>query len=158
MISVTVLHVGDFRESYFREAEEEYRKRLQRFCAYRTVCIPEERVAEETNPTLVAKALEKEAVRIRAALPKGCATVALCVEGKQLTSEAFAELLREKTASSLLCFVIGSSHGLDERFKRECDFRLSLSALTFPHRLARLLLAEQVYRGFTILSGGIYHK
>ncbi len=158
MISVTVLHVGDFRESYFREAEEEYRKRLQRFCAYRTVCIPEERVAEETNPTLVAKALEKEAVRIRAALPKGCATVALCVEGKQLTSEAFAELLREKTASSPLCFVIGSSHGLDERFKRECDFRLSLSALTFPHRLARLLLAEQVYRGFTILSGGIYHK
>ncbi len=158
MISVTVLHVGDFRESYFREAEEEYRKRLQRFCAYRTVCIPEERVAEETNPTLVAKALEKEAVRIRAALPKGCATVALCVEGKQLTSEGFAELLREKTASSPLCFVIGSSHGLDERFKRECDFRLSLSALTFPHRLARLLLAEQVYRGFTILSGGIYHK
>ena len=158
MISVTVLHVGDFRESYFREAEEEYRKRLQRFCAYRTVCIPEERVAEENNPTLVAKALEKEAVRIRAALPKGCATVALCVEGKQLTSEGFAKLLREKTASSPLCFVIGSSHGLDERFKRECDFRLSLSALTFPHRLARLLLAEQVYRGFTILSGGIYHK
>ncbi len=158
MISVTVLHVGDFRENYFREAEEEYRKRLQRFCAYRTVCIPEERVAEETNPALVAKALEKEAVRIRAALPKGCATVALCVEGKQLTSEGFAELLREKTASNPLCFVIGSSHGLDARFKRECDFRLSLSALTFPHRLARLLLAEQVYRGFTILSGGIYHK
>ncbi len=158
MISISVIHVGDFRESYFREAEEEYRKRLQRFCSYRTVCVPEERVAEETNPALVAKALEKEAIRIRAALPKGCAVVALCIEGKQLTSQEFAEFLREKTASSPLCFVVGSSHGLDERFKRACAMRLSLSSLTFPHRLARLLLAEQIYRGFTILSGGIYHK
>lgn len=158
MTAVTVIHVGDFRESYFREAEEEYRKRLQRFCNYRTVCIPEERIAAEGNAAQVQRALSREAEKIRAAMPARCTNIALCVEGKQLSSEAFASLIGEKTLEGGLCFLIGSSHGLAEALKRECDVRLSFSAMTFPHRIARLLLAEQVYRGFSILAGGVYHK
>ncbi len=158
MTAVTVVHVGDFRETYFREAEEEYRKRLQRYCRYQTVCIPEERIPEETNSSQVLRALEKEAARIRTAIPSGCTKIALCVEGKQLSSEAFASLLEEKALLGSICFLIGSSHGLEERLKKECSVRLSLSAMTFPHRLARLLLTEQVYRGFSILAGKSYHK
>ncbi len=158
MNAVTLIHVGDFRESYFREAEREYRKRLSRFCRYRTVCISEERIADESSPACVRRALEKEAERIRAAMPQRCTAIALCVEGKQLTSEAFASLLEQKTALGEICFLIGSSHGLDESLKQECAVRLSLSSMTFPHRLARLLLAEQLYRGFSILAGNTYHK
>lgn len=158
MTAVTIIHVGDFREGYFREAEEEYRKRLRRYCQYRTVLIPEERIPEETSRPLILRALEKEAEKIRAAIPARSTVIALCVEGKQLTSEAFASLLDEKSQQGELCFLIGSSHGLDERLKRECQLRLSLSAMTFPHRIARLLLAEQIYRGFSILAGGMYHK
>lgn len=158
MTAVTLIHVGDFREGYFREAEEEYRKRLRRFCDYRTVLIPEERISDEESRPLVQRALEKEAEKIRAAIPPRSTVIALCVEGKQLSSESFASLLGEKAQSGPLCFLIGSSHGLDEALKRECQVRLSLSAMTFPHRIARLLLAEQIYRGFSILAGSSYHK
>lgn len=158
MTAVTLIHVGDFRESYFREAEAEFRKRLRRFCDYRTVLIPEERIADEESLPLVKRALEKEAEKIRAAIPPRSAVVALCVEGKQLTSEAFASLLEEKAQLGPICFLIGSSHGLDEGLKRECQVRLSFSAMTFPHRFARLMLAEQLYRGFSILAGSSYHK
>lgn len=158
MTAVTLIHVGDFRESYFREAEAEFRKRLRRFCEYRTVLIPEERISDEDSLPLIKRALEKEAEKIRAAIPPRSTVVALCVEGKQLSSEAFAALLEEKTQSGPICFLIGSSHGLDEGLKRDCQVRLSLSAMTFPHRLARLLLAEQLYRGFSILAGNTYHK
>lgn len=158
MTAVTVIHVGDFREGYFREAEAEYKKRLNKYCSYRTVCIPEERITDENNPAQVRRALGKEAGKIRAAIPPHCTRIALCVEGKQLSSEAFAKLIGEKTLEGGLCFLIGSSFGLDETLKKECECKLSFSAMTFPHRIARLLLAEQVYRGFTILAGAMYHK
>ncbi len=158
MTSVVLIHVGDFREGYFREAEAEYKKRLQKYCTYRTVCIPEEKVPDENNPAQIRRALEKEAEKIRAAIPSHHTKIALCVEGKQYSSEAFAKLMGEKTLEGGLCFVIGSSHGLDEQFKKECPIKLSFSAMTFPHRIARLLLAEQVYRGFTIQAGSSYHK
>ena len=158
MTSVVLIHVGDFRESYFREAEAEYKKRLQKYCTYRTVCIAEERVPDENNQTHIKRALEKEAEKIRAAIPPHHTRIALCVEGKQLSSEGLAKLMGEKTLEGGLCFVIGSSHGLDETLKKECPVKLSFSQLTFPHRIARILLAEQVYRGFTILAGTGYHK
>ena len=158
MTSVVLIHVGDFREGYFREAEAEYKKRLQKYCTYRTVCIPEERITDENDPAKIRKALEKEAEKIRAAVPPHHTKIAMCVEGKQYSSEAFAKLMGEKTLEGGLCFIIGSSHGLDENLKKECPVKLSVSAMTFPHRIARLLLAEQVYRGFTILSGASYHK
>ena len=158
MTAVTLIHVGDFKEGYFREAEEEYRKRLSSYCTYKTVCIPEERIPDEASETQIKAALAKEADRIRAAVPPHSTRIALCVEGKPMSSEQFASFMGEKILTGGLCFVIGSSHGLDESFKKECETRLSVSQMTLPHRLARIFLAEQIYRGFTILAGKRYHK
>lgn len=160
MMTINVLHVGDGKEDYLLKAEKEYIKRLQPFCVYNTVSVKEEKLPDnEENQALIEKALEKEAERIRQKLPKRCFKIALCVEGKQLSSEKFADLIKEKQSEySEIAFIIGSSHGLDNRLKAECDFRLSISEMTFPHRLMRPILAEQVYRAFTIMAGKRYHK
>ena len=121
------------------------------------VCDSVTGAARQKADKIVANA-EKEAEKIRAAIPAHHTKIALCVEGKQLSSEGLAKLMGEKTLEGGLCFIIGSSHGLDETLKKECPVKLSFSQMTFPHRIARILLAEQVYRGFTILAGSGYHK
>ncbi len=156
MNSVTVIHVGDFKEKFFREAESEYIKRLKAFCDYKTVAIKEEATFGEDSEKLIAKALEKEANAIRNAIPKQAYKIALCIEGKQLTSTELADVFAKE--SRPICFIIGSSFGLDEKLKSECDLRLSMSKMTFPHMLARIMLSEQVYRAFTINNGKKYHK
>lgn len=156
MNSVTVIHVGDFKESYFREAENEYIKRIRPFCEYKTVCIKEESSFGEDSEKLIARALEKEAAAIRAAVPKQALKIAMCIEGKQLSSTELAEVFAKE--SRPICFIIGSSFGLDESLKRECDMKLSMSKMTFPHMLARVMLAEQVYRANAINAGKKYHK
>ena len=156
MNSVTIIHVGDFKEKYFKDAEAEYIKRLKAFCDYKTVCIKEESCFGEESEKLIARALEKEAAAIRQAIPKNALRIAMCIEGKQLSSTELAGVFANE--SRPICFIIGSSFGLDEALKRECDMRLSMSKMTFPHMLARVMLAEQVYRAFAINSGKKYHK
>ncbi len=156
MTNVTVIHVGDFKEKYFKDAENEYIKRLKAFCDYKTICIKEESAFGEDSEKLIKKALEKEATAIRAAIPKQAVKIAMCIEGKQLSSTKFADLF--KTESRPICFIIGSSFGLDESLKKECDIKLSMSEMTFPHMLARVMLAEQIYRAFSINAGKRYHK
>ena len=158
MTSVTLVHVGDFRESYYREAEAEYLKRLQAFCRFKTVCVAEERIPDESDAVSVAKALKREAEKIRSAIPANAAVCAFCVEGKSMSSEGFAAWMEKTIPEGPLCFLIGSSHGLDEDLKKQCRLRLSMSEMTFPHRLARLMAEEQIYRAFTILTGKTYHK
>lgn len=156
MNSVTVIHVGDFKESYFREAESEYIRRLKPFCEYKTICIKEESSFGEDSEKLILRALEKEAAAIRAAIPKQAFKIALCIEGKQYSSTELADVFSRE--SRPICFIIGSSFGLDEALKRECDMKLSMSKMTFPHMLARVMLAEQVYRANAINNGKKYHK
>ena len=156
MNSVTVIHVGDFKEKYFHEAENEYKKRLKSFCEYKTVCIKEESTFGEESEKLILRALEKEAAAIRASIPKQAFKIAMCIEGKQYSSTELADIFARE--SRPICFVIGSSFGLDESLKRECDMRLSMSKMTFPHQLARVMLAEQTYRAFAINNGKKYHK
>lgn len=156
MNSVTIIHVGDFKEKYFKDAEAEYIKRLKAFCDYKTVCIKEESCFGEESEKLIARALEKEAAAIRQAIPKNALKIAMCIEGKQLSSTELAGVFANEARP--ICFIIGSSFGLDEALKRECDIRLSMSKMTFPHMLARVMLAEQVYRAFAINSGKKYHK
>ena len=105
-------------------------------------------------------ALKKEALAIRARIPKGAAVIAMCVEGKLLSSEALARQLAGYAAggTSKVCFLVGGSFGLDEGLKREASLRLSMSPMTFPHHLARVMLAEQIYRACTINAGTQYHK
>ncbi|MBP5155091.1 MAG: 23S rRNA (pseudouridine(1915)-N(3))-methyltransferase RlmH [Clostridia bacterium] len=156
MNAVTVLHVGDFKESFFRDAESEYVRRIRPFCGYATVALREECTHGENSEKLIIRALEKEAEQIRAHIPPRAFTVALCIEGTQYDSEEFARLLYE--CERPVCFIIGSSFGLDPALKKQCDLRLSFSEMTFPHMLARVMLAEQVYRACMINSGRRYHK
>ena len=129
---------------------------MKAYCDYKTVCIKEESSFGEDSEKLILRALEKEANAIRAAIPKQAVKVAMCIEGKQLSSTELASVFANE--SRPICFIIGSSFGLDEGLKKECDMRISMSKMTFPHMLARVMLAEQVYRVFTINSGKKYHK
>lgn len=160
MLKVTVIHVGNLKESYYREAVEEYAKRLSAYCKYSSVEIKEAPLSENPSQSEIAKALEKEAEAIVSAIPKKAYTVALCVEGKELASEELAQLCDKVSTEGFdsLIFIIGSSYGLSPRIKTLANRRLSFSKLTFPHRLMRVMLAEQIYRAFTICAGKQYHK
>ena len=160
MLSVTLLCVGKMKEPYLIAAFEEYRKRLGAFCRFTAVEIAEQRLPESPSEKEIAAALEKEAAEIEKRIPAGAAVAAMCVEGTQLSSPGFARRLADwqNAGRSHICFLIGGSCGLAERVKRRADLRLSVSEMTFPHHLFRVMLAEQIYRAFQILEGGKYHK
>ena len=159
MLRIKLITVGTLKESYLREAVREYEKRLGAYAKVEIVELKEGRVAENPSAAEISAVLEKEADAILSAIPPRAYTVALCVEGQQRSSEQLATLLEEAMSrSSDLCLVIGSSHGLSPRVKKAADFRLSVSALTFPHQLMRVLLLETVYRSLSILHGSKYHK
>ena len=159
MTQLTVISVGTLKEDYLRAAVAEYEKRLSAFCRVESVTIKEEKIADESDRTAVAAALRAEGERILARVPQGAYTVALCIEGEMPDSIGLAQRIgRAVDAGGKLCFIIGSSHGLDEAVKRAARERLSFSRMTFPHQLMRVILLEAVYRSFRILSGGNYHK
>lgn len=160
MLAVKLVCVGRMREKFYTDAFAEYRKRLGSYCKFECVEIAEQRLGDDPSPNEIAAALEKEAAEIERAVPADACLVALCVEGKERSSEELAALIRERESSGKprLCFVIGGSYGMSERVKRRADLKLSMSRMTFPHHLARVMLAEQIYRAFKINEGSRYHK
>ena len=160
MLSIRLICVGKLKERYFAEAVAEYEKRLNAFCRLELIELPEERLSERPSPAEIDAALEREAQLIEKKLLKDGMLVCLCVEGTQQSSEAFAELLSraENPGRPRISFVIGGSYGMAQRLKEKADVRLSMSKMTFPHHLARVMLAEQLYRGFQIKEGTRYHK
>jgi 23S rRNA (pseudouridine1915-N3)-methyltransferase len=148
MLRITLLCVGRMKEKYFAEALREYEKRLQRYCSLELI-----ELQERGSPI-------KEGAELLAHIPAGAYVAALCVEGRALSSTQLASLLDEKSLSGIsrLCFIVGGSEGLSDAVKDRADLRLSMSEMTFPHHLARIMLAEQIYRAFTILGGSKYHK
>ena len=161
MQHITLLCVGKLSERFFADGVAEYAKRLGALCQFDVVEISEEAINEKNaSAATEAKALEKEGARLLAALPKGAKLVALCVEGQQKPSPGLAAYLREAALSGQgdVAFAIGSSHGLCDAVKQRADLRLSLSEMTLPHQMARLVLTEQIYRAFMIQNGGKYHK
>ena len=160
MPGLTFVFVGKMRERHYTAAFEEYFKRLGAFGKPELKEIQEERLPEQPSEREIAQALGREAAEIEKAVPKGAYTVALCVEGREMSSPELARTLEGVMSSgaSRLCFIVGGSFGLDEKIKKAADLRLSMSRMTFPHHLARVMLAEQVYRAFTIMNGGRYHK
>ena len=160
MLGVKLICTGKLRERYYIEAFQEYAKRLGAYCKWECAEIPEQRLPEEPSEKEIAAALEKEGAEILRAIPADAFVCALCVEGKLMPSEGMAEMIkaRENSGKPRLCFVVGGSYGLSETVKRRADQRLSMSPMTFPHHLARVMLAEQIYRGFKILEGSRYHK
>lgn len=159
MLNVRFIVVGGLKESYLREAVEEYRKRLTAFCVPAIVELKEARLSDSPSPAEIRAALSDEGKRILAACPARSVKVALCVEGKELSSPELARYLDEASArSGCICFIIGGSFGLSDEVKNAAEMRLSFSRLTFPHQLMRVILLEEVYRGFNILRGTKYHK
>ena len=160
MLGIKLICVGKMREKYMTAAFEEYQKRLGAFCKFQLIEPTEVKVSENPSPKELEAALEKESAEILKQIDNGTYVVAMCVEGKQKSSEELAELLHTcaLTGKSKLCFVIGGSFGLHEQVKQRADLRLSMSKMTFPHHLARVMLAEQIYRAFTINEGSRYHK
>lgn len=160
MYSIHILCVGKLKEKFYLEAVAEYEKRLSAFCKLTVTELPEERLPADPSPAQIEAALYKEAEAIRAKLPPSAAVVAMCVEGRMRSSEELASLLTTWANNSAkhLVFVIGGSYGLHGSVKAGAWARLSMSPMTFPHHLARVMLLEQIYRGFQINSGSKYHK
>ena len=158
-MQITFITIGTLKESYLRDAVSEYEKRISAFASVKNINLPEVRVVDEENPQKVQEALDAEGDKILAALPDGAYIVALCVEGKQYSSEELAHILGDaRDQRGKVAFIIGSSHGLAPKVKAAAHLRLSVSKLTFPHQLMRVLLAETTYRSLTILAGKRYHK
>ena len=160
MLSLHILCVGKLKEKFYADAVAEYQKRLSPYCRLNILELPEEKLSQDPSQAQIDAALKKEAAAIRAKLPPRARTVALCVEGQLLSSEELAKRMQtwEVGPTNQLCFLIGSSYGLDEELKAEAQVRLSMSPMTFPPHLARVMLLEQVYRAFKINEGSKYHK
>lgn len=160
MLDVHILCVGKLKEKFYTEAAAEYVKRLGGYCRLTLTELPEERLPKSPSRAQIDAALEKEAQAVKSRLPKGAAVVALCVEGELLSSEKLAARLEQWPAAgkSTLVFLIGSSYGMHPSLKELAQLRLSMSPMTFPHHLARVMLLEQLYRCFKIQEGSGYHK
>ena len=160
MQKVTILCTGKLKEKFYLDAASEYAKRLSRFCKLDILELPEERLPENPSPAQVEAALSKEADAVRAKLPASCLLIAMCVEGKERSSEALARYLAEAAARGAghIVFLIGSSYGMHPSLKQQADLRLSMSPMTFPHHLLRVMLLEQIYRAYQINAGSRYHK
>lgn len=159
MQRITVLCVGKLKEKFYADAAAEYCKRLSRYCKIEVTELPETRLPEDPSPAEIKKALAAEANAIRQKL-EGGAVVAMCIEGQTCSSEALSKKLAAFAleGKSKMTFLIGGSFGLDETLKKQADWRLSMSPMTFPHHLARVMLLEQIYRACQIAEGTRYHK
>ncbi len=159
MLTLKIITIGNLKEPYWRDALSEYKKRLSAFCQVEEINLKESRLPDRPGEAQIAAALEAEACDILSHLSPRAYKIALCVEGKQFSSEQLAQKLEHamQTAGEII-LVIGSSHGLSDRVKAACDLRLSVSALTFPHQMMRVMLMEILYRCMSILRGTQYHK
>ncbi len=158
MFNINIITVGKLKEEYLRSACAEYSKRLQAFCNLKIIELDEYRLPDRPSDKEIANALENEA---RGIMKHASGyIISMCIEGKQIKSEALAEKFNDIAVSgnSQISIIIGSSYGLSEKIKSASDLKLSMSQMTFPHQLARIMLLEQVYRSFMILSGKSYHK
>ncbi len=160
MLKVKIIAMGKLTETFFREAADEYLTRLGRHFQVTVVEPKPELLPNNPSDAVIKAALEREEAKIKAEIPPRAAVVAMCVEGKQLSSEEFSEKLSDFALSgySEVVFVIGSSHGLSDGVKSIAKMKLSVSKMTFPHELFRVMLLEQLYRAGEISAGSKYHK
>ena len=157
-MTISLIVIGKLKEEYLRSACAEYIKRLGRYCTFELHELDECRLSDSPSDKEIAAALKKEAEQIKK-YAKGM-IVPMCIEGKQLTSPELSEKITSAGVSgqSTVTFIIGSSFGLDPEIKAMGTLKLSMSKMTFPHQLARVMLLEQIYRAFQIAEGGKYHK
>ena len=159
MAHITVITVGTLKEKYLKEAVLEYKKRLSQYARVEEIELKEERISNENDKKEIGRALELEGEKILSVMPRDALKIALCIEGRQYSSEELSDIIKKgEDGRGKICLVIGSSHGLSERVKNSADIKLSFSKLTFPHQLMKVILFEALYRSYTIIAGKKYHK
>ena len=160
MININIICVGKLKEDYLRMACAEYEKRLGAFCKLKIAELAPAKLPDNPNQAQIDAALNDESERILSRISANEAVFALCIEGKELSSEGLSKEIEKCAVSGFgtLTFIIGGSHGLSPAVKSRAKFRLSMSPMTFPHQLARVMLLEQIYRAFKIEEGSGYHK
>ncbi|MGN1341343.1 MAG: 23S rRNA (pseudouridine(1915)-N(3))-methyltransferase RlmH [Oscillospiraceae bacterium] len=159
-MNINFIAMGKLKESYFREACAEYVKRLGGYINVKVAEPDPVNLPQKPSQAQIDAALRQEAGKIREQIKPGSFTVAMCIEGKTYSSEQLAQKLETAAGQGFgtVNFIVGSSFGLDAELKSQADLRLSMSPMTFPHSLARVMLMEQVYRAYSIINNGKYHK
>ncbi len=159
-MKITILCVGKIKESFYREAIGEYAKRLSRYCKLEIVEVTDEKTPDKASAALEEQIKEREADRLLARMEEGAYVCTLEIQGRRYTSEGFAELINRTGlgGQSHIIFVIGGSLGLHEKVRKRSCQTVSFSDMTFPHQLMRVILCEQIYRAYRIISGEPYHK
>jgi len=160
MITVKFVCVGKMREKFYIDAFGEYEKRLRGYCKFECIELTEQRLSDNPSHKEIENALNREAQDIAKQIGDNSLLICMCIEGTMLSSDKLASMIMDKTSAgvSKIIFIIGGSYGLSDTIKSRASFKLSMSPMTFPHHLARVMLAEQVYRSFKIAEGSKYHK
>ena len=160
MLNIKFICVGRLREKFYIDAFDEYARRLSAYCKFECVELNEVKLGDKPSDKEIENALVRESADIEKAIPKDAYVIAMCVGAKQLKSEELAQKINSLAISGRgkICFIIGGSFGMAESVKKRADMRLGMSAMTFPHHLARVMLTEQIYRSFKIIEGSRYHK
>ena len=160
MFDITLIAMGKLKEKFYLSAADEYSKRLKGYCNFTLLELPEYRLPDNPSPAEICAGLDKEAELILTKIPKGAWFCVFTPEGKILSSEEFAQKLKDVKLSGKgsACFLIGSSFGIAPQIKQRADFKLSMGPMTFPHHLARIMVLEQLYRAEAIQAGSKYHK
>ena len=159
-MNITIIALGKLKEKYMRDFSEEYQKRLSTYCRLNIIELSPKKLPDSPSQSEINNALEEEARQIKAKIPSGAYVFSMCIEGKQMSSTEFSQKISNLAVDgkSNIVFILGSSFGLSEEIKELSDSKFSLSEMTFPHQMARVMLLEQLYRAFQISSGGKYHK
>lgn len=161
MIKINIICIGKIKEKYFTDAIGEYSKRLTAFCKFNILELNEEKIRSNTpNQSQIVEVLDAEGKRLLQKIGSGDYVIAMCIEGKMLSSEELSRVVADASISgkSTVDFIIGGSYGLSDEVKSRANLKLSMSKMTFPHQMARMILSEQIYRAFEISSNGKYHK
>lgn len=159
-MQINIIYVGNIKDKYFSDAVKEYEKRLSAYCKVVNTEIKEAKIPENASAAQINKAIEEEGEKILSVLPQKSYKIALAVEGIMLSSEELAKKIDSSLTGgySSISFIIGGAFGMSEKVKKSCDMMLSVSRMTFTHRMMRVIILEQIYRAYNILSGGKYHK
>ena len=159
-MQINIIYVGNIKDKYFSDAVKEYEKRLSAYCKVVNTEIKETKIPENASAAQINKAIEEEGEKILSVLPQKSYKIALAVEVAMLSSEELAKKIDFSLTGgySSISFIIGGAFGMSEKVKKSCDMMLSVSRMTFTHRMMRVIILEQIYRAYNILSGGKYHK
>lgn len=160
MINIHLIVLGKLKEKYMKDFSAEYEKRLSGYCKLTVTELEPVKLSDNPSQSEIQNALNKETQLIKVKIPKNSYVFSMCIEGKQMSSEELSKKLEDiaLTGKNNITFIIGSSFGLSDEIKQLSDYKFSMSKMTFPHKLARIMLTEQIYRALSITNNGKYHK